>query len=217
MQTQPHDRTPAARATCIALVLVVAFLLFVMYGLIDNRWYHIVTINGGSMEPAIRHGDAIVIVRPPEVLKPGMIVTLQVGENVVTHRIKTVAPDGTFTTAGDANPTSDDFTGTSVKVVGVCVLRIPLLGRLLNGMSDAARSAAYYASRRVTGASVTAAEGTLPSVFIGEGASAQLPEPPPAEGSTDAPGPDTEVDESADPPPHGQPEESADETPAVQP
>jgi signal peptidase I len=127
------------------LVVAITMALFVGYGLIDNRWYHIIEVSGSSMNPTINAGDAIVIVRPPQRIEAGMILVFEVNGGVVTHRVVSVAPDGTFTTQGDANPTPDDWAPEDVTVVGRYVFRIPDLGRVLTALPFPAseRSAAF--------------------------------------------------------------------------
>jgi signal peptidase I len=117
----------------LSAVLVTAILLVMAlgYGLIDNRWYRVLSVAGGSMEPAIDRGDAIVLVRPPDRLEVGDVVTLQANDTLVTHRVVAVAPDGSFKTKGDANDSVDDWTGVKVRVVGRVFLTIPWLGSAL--------------------------------------------------------------------------------------
>jgi signal peptidase I len=114
-----------------ALLATLVLVLFVGYGLIDNRWYHLVAVRGGSMAPTIEPGDLIVITRPPTRVEPGMILTLEVDGAVVTHRVVQVQADGSFVTKGDANDVRDDFSGHTVRVVGEYQARIPGLGGLL--------------------------------------------------------------------------------------
>lgn len=119
-------------ALTVLLLAATAFLLFVAYGTtVDNRWYKIVAIEGGSMAPAIEQGDAILITRPPATLKAGMVVVLQVERRLVTHRVVAVHRDGSLVTRGDANDHVDDWTNLDVRVVGVVQGHLPLLGRLL--------------------------------------------------------------------------------------
>ncbi len=143
----------AIRVVDALVVLAVVLVLFVAYGLVDNRWYRIVAIEGGSMFPAIEAGDAIVLTRPPAALEAGMVVTLDVGGTVVTHRIVSVSDDGTFTTMGDANDVADDWDGLSVDVVGIQRARIPFLGRLLTSLVSITGSGAWHVDRVSVGAS----------------------------------------------------------------
>jgi signal peptidase I len=113
----------------VLLVLILCFGVFIGYGLVDNRWYHVLTVEGGSMEPTIGWGDLIVITKPPEELKPGMIVTMQVKDKIVTHRVLQVDP---LITQGDANGAPDAWESEDVRVVGVVRFSVPSLGRLLD-------------------------------------------------------------------------------------
>ena len=97
-----------------------------------NRWYQVLLVYSGSMAPAVQPGDLIIITRPPEQLKEGMILTLQVNGQVVTHRLIQITPDGGLVTKGDANPVADDWSGQDVFVRGLYRGYIPYLGHLLN-------------------------------------------------------------------------------------
>lgn len=123
--------TAAVVATRVVLAALIATAAVLAYGLIDNRWYKVLAVDGASMAPTIHAGDAIVITRPPDVLRPGMILTLQVENRLVTHRLVGVEPDGTLVTRGDANDAADDWSGLSVHVVGRYRLQVPFVGRLL--------------------------------------------------------------------------------------
>lgn len=149
----PRVRPLAIRAVDALVVLALVFVLLVAYGLVDNRWYRIVAIEGGSMFPAIEVGDAIVLTRPPAALEEGMVVTLDVDGTVVTHRIVSVNDDGTFTTKGDANDVADDWDGLSVDVIGIQRARIPFLGRLLTSVISITGSGAWHVDRVSVGAS----------------------------------------------------------------
>ncbi len=116
------------RLAYTVLAVSVLFALFLGYGSIDNRWYRIVTVVGGSMEPTIWRGDMIVITRPPRQLGKGMIVTMQVGQVAVTHRIVEIMADGALKTKGDANAQADDWGTRKPRVVGLYRFRIPRLG-----------------------------------------------------------------------------------------
>lgn len=125
-------RREASRLATIALVSALLFVTFIAYGAsVDNRWYKVVAIEGGSMRPTLEVGDAIVITRPPEKVRKGMVLTLQVDHSVVTHRVVEVHKDGTFITKGDANRVRDDFSKNKVRVVGQERARLPSVGRLL--------------------------------------------------------------------------------------
>lgn len=120
------------------LIAAIAITLFVAYGLVNNAWYHVLAVRGGSMEPAISAGDLIVITRPPERIEVGQVLTLQVDGAIVTHRVVEVRDDGTFVTQGDANDVRDDFSANEVRVVGEYRFSIPLLGMLIEPMVSGA-------------------------------------------------------------------------------
>ena len=122
------------------LVLLVLFATFLAYGNLNNRWYRVLVVTSGSMAPTFNAGDLIVIVRQPEPedLQPGMIVTFQTKEgDVITHRIVRIEPEGYIKTKGDANEDIDRWIGEDgqeyhiLRVAGLYVGRIPLLGRIL--------------------------------------------------------------------------------------
>ena len=47
-------------------LVIFLFLLFIAYGTLPNRWYHILYVSSGSMSPVIQTGDLIIITPPPE-------------------------------------------------------------------------------------------------------------------------------------------------------
>jgi len=111
-----------------ALVAVfVAGLLFVYF----SPDYGVYMVRSESMKPAINMGDMIVSgpaggVLSPEI-GPGAIVTYQMGDNLVTHRVLSV-DGGILTTKGDAVEDPDSHTVETSQVVGVYLFRVPKLG-----------------------------------------------------------------------------------------
>ncbi len=95
-------------------------------------------VTSDSMEPAIGTGDGYVLVPPGEVV-PGEIVTFYSGdrEGYVTHRVAGTTTGG-YITKGDANPSTDQATGSppvdrdaiagQVLAVGGQPVLIPQLG-----------------------------------------------------------------------------------------
>lgn len=133
---------------CTLLVLVC--LLFLVYGLIPNRWYRILYVYSGSMAPAIQAGDLIVITPPPAQLKAGMVLTLQVNGSLVTHRLLAVEPDGRLVTQGDANNTPDAWGKGPVEVIGQVRACIPYLGYLANlrNLLNLPSTGSWYSSQQ---------------------------------------------------------------------
>lgn len=105
-----------------------ALLVFIAYGVLPNRWYRILLVYSGSMSPTIQPGDLIIITRPPEQIREGMVLTFQVNEQLVTHRLIGFKPDGQLITKGDANRVVDDWSGQKVSIRGVHRATIPYLG-----------------------------------------------------------------------------------------
>jgi len=113
----------------IAIIIILA--VFLAYGTIPNRWYHVLYVYSGSMAPAIRPGDLIVVTPPTPQLKPGMIITLSVNGELVTHRLVAIRSDGSLETKGDANSASDGWQTSDIQVRGIYRGRIPLLGYIV--------------------------------------------------------------------------------------
>jgi signal peptidase len=121
---------------------LVALILVVLAGLALGKGAPLVgrqsiIIGGGSMEPALGLGSAIVIepVAAAE-LAVGDIVSLRVGPDrtTFTHRIVAVVdrPDGRWIrTKGDANADPDPSLVPATAVVGRVELVVPLFGYLL--------------------------------------------------------------------------------------
>ncbi|HLO35204.1 MAG TPA: signal peptidase I, partial [Candidatus Deferrimicrobium sp.] len=123
-------------------LVLIALIIVVLLGVILGRGAPLVgrqsiVIGGGSMEPAIGLGAAIVV-RPtdPSVLAVGDVVSLHVGaeQTTYTHRIVAIVDrsDGRWIrTKGDANPTPDPTLVPATAVIGRVELVIPLAGYLL--------------------------------------------------------------------------------------
>jgi signal peptidase len=96
-----------------------------------------IVIGGGSMEPTIPLGSAIVV-RPVDgaTLAVGDVVSMQVGSEhtTYTHRIIDLVdrPDGRWIrTKGDANPDPDPSLVPVSAVIGKVELTVPLVGYLV--------------------------------------------------------------------------------------
>jgi signal peptidase I len=102
----------------VYLCLAVTAVLFV------GR-YVPVRVKGGSMRPALRHGD-VVLVRRDVMPAEGEIALLRSGPAFVLHRVRVVRGNGALVTRGDANPV-DDFRETPRRDVrGEVVAVIPV-------------------------------------------------------------------------------------------
>jgi signal peptidase len=125
--------TPALSILCWFYLSVVAFLFaWVVIVWAAVGWKPMV-VTTGSMQPAINPGD-IVLSAPPEPdvrLDAGTVITFEdparPGE-LITHRIETVNPDGTYSTRGDANSSADSYQVTPEELTGVGRLLVPSVG-----------------------------------------------------------------------------------------
>lgn len=137
---RPADRPAAAslfkrlaNAALNALALgVFLALFFTAYGSLNNRWYHVLYVYSGSMAPTFQAGDLIIITPPPETIQPGMILTLQVDDQLVTHRVVAVAADGALQTQGDANLAPDNWGNARITIRGLYRGHLPYLGYLVS-------------------------------------------------------------------------------------
>ena len=85
------------------------------------------SIMSGSMEPVLRTGGIVFTdtkERRPEI---GDIVTYQVGENRVTHRVIRKERKG-YVTKGDANNKEDPTVVTADQIIGNVIFVLPCLG-----------------------------------------------------------------------------------------
>jgi signal peptidase len=123
--------------------LLVGLILVVLLGVFLGRIVPLtgrqtLIVGGGSMEPAIPMGTAIVIEPvPPTELTVGDVVSLRTGiesRSVFTHRITRIIPraDGLWVeTKGDANAHADPSITPVSQVIGRVDQTIPYAGFLL--------------------------------------------------------------------------------------
>lgn len=94
---------------------------------------HPVVVLTGSMAPAVDPGDVVVHGRPgPEGPRPGQVVVVEDPAQpgaLLTHRVVSVAADGTLRTRGDANLLPDSTPVPPEAVLGVGRLLVPAVGR----------------------------------------------------------------------------------------
>ena len=122
----------------LLLALIVVVLGGVVLGkLVPLTGRQTIVIGGGSMEPAVPLGSAVII-KPVDVaaLTVGDIVSLKAGPQnaLYTHRIVAVIdrPDGRWVqTKGDANADQDPTLVHASAIVGRAEMVIPLAGYLI--------------------------------------------------------------------------------------
>jgi signal peptidase I len=99
-------------------------------------------VRSGSMTPAIRTGD-VVVVRPiaPGEAKVGDIVTFQDPDGsgrLLVHRVRAIVRHrnhDSFTTQGDANTTREHWNVPVDGTIGTVAYRVPLLGFAVSWIS----------------------------------------------------------------------------------
>jgi len=113
-----------------AIIVIVALAMALFLG--PYFGYHVDTVLSGSMTPAFRAGDLVVIVpAAPENVRPGDVIAFTTGKGLVCHRI--VAVDESplqFRTKGDANEDPDFEPITASQLEGKVLFSLPALGRV---------------------------------------------------------------------------------------
>lgn len=118
-------------ATCRALLAVVATLT--LLAVTPSLWgWESSVIRSGSMAPAVRTGDVLVI-RPatPDQLQPGQVLVVEDPDHpgaLRAHRLVGVRPDGRLELKGDANQTADSTPVSADALRGVGVINVPKVG-----------------------------------------------------------------------------------------
>lgn len=123
--------------------LLIVLIIVVLFGMVLGRLVPLtgrttLIIGGGSMEPTLELGTAVVVdpVAPTDI-RAGDIVSLRSGANlqsIFTHRVtRIVDRDGTIwiETKGDANNTVDPSITSTANVIGRVSMTIPYAGFLL--------------------------------------------------------------------------------------
>ena len=107
---------------------LVSMLAWVLVPAVVMGWTPTVIVSG-SMAPAIRPGDVVLIERTSTNRAPGAILafTLEQGETVL-HRVARSPQPGIYVTRGDANPEVDSTPVPEAAVLGQARLVVPLIG-----------------------------------------------------------------------------------------
>lgn len=114
----------------VLVILVVLFAVFLLGSRLTGlQVYNVVS---GSMEPNYNVGDLIYVKSvDPDSVKVDDVITFVLNEDLVvaTHRVVSIdAENRYFYTKGDANETADASPVHFNNLIGVPVIRIPLLG-----------------------------------------------------------------------------------------
>jgi len=115
-----------------AAIVIIAFLLIVSTFPITGN-IKFLTVQSGSMEPAIKMGG-IVMVKPMDEYKIGDIITF--GEttrakSLITHRIydiKVIGGQPVYISKGDANNAPDQKEIAKREIIGKVLISVPYVG-----------------------------------------------------------------------------------------
>lgn len=121
------------------VLLLLAILVAVGMFVGPQVGWHVDTVYGGSMEPAIKLGS-LAVIQPvdPQTIKAGDIITYRSStesNTVTTHRVIEVANnDGSlvFHTQGDANEDPDPYTVPAENVQGRVWISVPYAGYVVD-------------------------------------------------------------------------------------
>jgi len=105
------------------LAVLLAMTVSIAAGLVPYRVY---VIHTGSMRTTIPP-TSIVIVREGA-YRVGQPVAYRRGDGVITHRLMSIAANGTITTKGDANRTADPWHVPVSNIIGGVVASVPFVG-----------------------------------------------------------------------------------------
>lgn len=135
----------------VGLVLVAALTLGILQRVSGDGaprlfGYEVRAVRSGSMTPALGVGDAVIVRTPSpsrlDSVRAGSVIMFRVPGHeamVVTHRVAAVGHDAVgrrlFTTKGDANSSVDGVPVDDAHVIGVYAFSVPVLGRVLVGLS----------------------------------------------------------------------------------
>lgn len=111
----------------LTLVLIILAVFFLLSQLNLPGNYRVFLVQSGSMSPALKTGD-VVIIKPVSLYKINDIITFKSQQNfTVTHRITQVNNDG-FITKGDANPVADQNSIPTSDILGKVFFTVPKIG-----------------------------------------------------------------------------------------
>jgi len=114
------------------IILTVLILVLGGLGLVYfSPDYNIYIVRSDSMKPVFSGGDMVVTGPVNGELKPGMIITYELGKSRTTHRIISVDDKAkTLVTKGDANEDRDPWPVAMSEVKGNYLFHIPYIGYL---------------------------------------------------------------------------------------
>ncbi len=132
----PRSRRISARSSKSASSLAWGVPLALALALLLGRaaGFRFAAVQGGSMAPALRSGDLLLLHDyGGEPMRPGEVVQWRTGSTSVVHRIRRAHAEkgrATYETKGDANRDGDRELRSGPEVAGRVALVVPKLGLL---------------------------------------------------------------------------------------
>lgn len=123
----------------VLICFFLSALILYTISMINSRWskyslpgvagVSFLVVKSGSMEPAIKTGDLLLVTKPETAnLKAGDIISyFNDGGELITHRIVKVENEA-FSTKGDANNVNDSSMVPADRIAGMYAARVPYLG-----------------------------------------------------------------------------------------
>lgn len=106
---------------------LLSMLAWVLLPIVLFGWTPLVVVSG-SMQPAIRAGDVVLVEPVDHIVGPGTVIAYDAGSGTVLHRVVEVDESGAYTTKGDANTAPDSTPVLGEEVTGQGRLVVPYLG-----------------------------------------------------------------------------------------
>jgi signal peptidase len=115
----------AGNLVAALIIALIAMMLF--FKLVPGFGFYVV--KSGSMTPGIQPGDIVFTQPVADNLEVGSIITFEVGDELVTHRIVDIE-NGQIYTKGDANEDADTGFITAANIQGSYLFTLPKVGYL---------------------------------------------------------------------------------------
>ena len=119
------NKKKSKKAAILAATIFISFLLVALWGGIRP-----LTVMSGSMEPSVKTGSIAFIESKWtdfDEIKKGDVITFEVGNSFVTHRVADVTDKGVIT-KGDANNKRDVWVVTENMYYGKQLFSVPIIG-----------------------------------------------------------------------------------------
>lgn len=115
---------PVSIVLLMSIMLVSGYFKYYALGIVSN-----------SMYPEIARGDIVVVKKlnnqEKQDIKLGQVIVYQREGRVIVHRLVDVSKlngKNVYTTKGDNNQTSDNYTFTDEDIIGVATYKVPMIG-----------------------------------------------------------------------------------------